>query len=117
MIRFYNQLAIVFYPMRFIILTVSVVSLCASAYILLSEVESQQALLKPLMIAGIWLLLLVSISYFFISVPNQPSADSGLIQRFISRSKRFLCGAFAWVFTLITLLSVYLGVKTLLMGG
>lgn len=115
MINLYHRLALLIYPWRFPLLGLSVTAFMACGLVLTEVISTNQAAFKPLFLVGIWLLLLVSVSYSFAQVPEKAQLDDGLIYRWKCNIKRFSCWAFAVFFTLISLVAILFSVKGLLL--
>lgn len=117
MINLYHRFAILIYPWRFALLGLSIAALIASGLVVTQVISSDAAIFKPLLLIGIWLMLLVSISYSFAQIPEKAPPDCGLIYRWKCNFKRFFCWMFAGVFTLITIVAILFTVKGLLLGS
>ncbi len=117
MISLFQRIALFFKPWRPLLLGASLLALAAGILVVTEVINADYSLFKPLLLVGIWLLLLASVSYSFAEVPEQAPADSGLIYRWMNKFKRFICFVFACFFILVSLLIVIISVKGLLVGG
>lgn len=111
MIRTYHKIAIALLPLRYLLALLAFLSLSCSVYLLIDEVPQYAQYQLPSLLLGIWLLLLMALSYLFAQLPERPGAEMGWWRRTLLRIKGFLSFTLALLFTGLSLTLILLSIK------
>ena len=113
MIERYHKIGVLFAKFRILIIGILCISCWYAVELIIGNDSTKDDLLLASITLSIWLVLALSISYFFSKIALPPVPGSGFFKRARYRIKRVFSFVVATLFTLNTIMLLWLTLKTI----